>query len=113
MHSVSDVQCTWPGVVTVVGVALRERTLPPSQLATVGHCPFSIALILCNRHISLGNLDVGLPSAHAKLLAIYRRIRSIISNVNYSIFRIKFQYIEHFITIEIHGCVCNVVCSVL
>lgn len=34
----------------MVGVALRDRTFPPSQVATVGHCPFSIALIRCKIH---------------------------------------------------------------
>lgn len=38
---------TCPGVVAVVGVAFRERIFPFSQFATVGHCPFSMALILC------------------------------------------------------------------
>lgn len=28
---------TCPGVVAVVGVAFRDRTFPPSQVATVGH----------------------------------------------------------------------------
>lgn len=41
---------TCPGVVVDVGVPFLGLTVtlpPPSQLATVGHCPFSMALILC------------------------------------------------------------------